>query len=149
MSERRPLDVIQVNEPCHADWGTMIGDERSRFCEHCKKFVHDLGALSADEAERLICSAAGTMCVRFARDLKTNAVVTLDYAQRKDYSRKRAWFILAAIGTAVSSVAAWAGIRILTPAPPMPMVQGVIVCPAPPQDQSAVPGEAPLPGVPL
>jgi hypothetical protein len=118
----RPLDVINVARPCTADWNQMEGDEKRRFCEHCQKHVYYLGAMPEDEAERLICQRAGSMCVRFARDPETNAVMTLNYAPKKQYSRRRAIATMAAIATAFGSVAAWAGFTFLRKAPPPPMM---------------------------
>src|SRR5262245_32535988 len=97
MSARRPLDVIQVANPCPADWEKMSGDEARRFCEHWGKRVRNLTALPADEAERLVCQRAGDLCVRFARDASTGAVLTLDYARRPQTSRRRAVLVIASI----------------------------------------------------
>ena len=66
MSRFDRLSRLDVEEPCHADWNTMKGDESRRFCSGCRKHVHNLSEMSADEAEALLNS--GPVCVRFRRD---------------------------------------------------------------------------------
>ena len=121
MSARRPLDVIQVPSPCPADWEKMSGDEQRRFCAHCGKHVHNLTAMPADEAERLICERAGDLCVRFARDIATGAVITLDYARRPQTSRRRAILVIASILAAMGFSAAWIAHRLLREPDPVQM----------------------------
>lgn len=144
MSSTRPLDVIQVQSPCTMDWDTMKGDERTRFCEHCGKHVHNLSVLPANEAERLVCNNAGSLCVRFARDPVTNAVLTLEYAPQKQYSRRRAIATIAALTAAFGSVAAWAGIKLTAkPAPPPMMFLGGISAAPPPAAPCPIPPGTP------
>jgi hypothetical protein len=78
MNTRHALDVIEVRSPCTANWNQMSGDRQTRFCQHCQKHVHNLSAMAADEAERLVCQNAGKLCVRFERDA-AGRVITLDY----------------------------------------------------------------------
>jgi hypothetical protein len=73
------LAVLRINQPCHESWDQMTGDDRSRFCAHCQKHVHNLSAMSTDEAERLLCTTAGSLCVRF-HATPEGKPVTLDYA---------------------------------------------------------------------
>src|SRR5690348_5730193 len=78
MNARLTLEQIDVPNPYPADWNAMTGDRRGRFCQHCQKTVHNLSAISRDEAERLLCQAAGSLCVRYA--VATDGrVMTLDY----------------------------------------------------------------------
>jgi hypothetical protein len=95
MNSRLSLEVIDVRTPCPADWEQMAGDERTRFCQGCQKHVHNLSAMMADEAERLVCQNAGRLCIRFERDV-AGRVVTLDYggAARPKWSW-RLWTVLA------------------------------------------------------
>ena len=69
MSTREPsaLDLIQIATPCPASWDEMQGDERQRFCAHCKLNVYDVSAMKRDEAEQLISKHEGRMCVRLFR----------------------------------------------------------------------------------
>jgi hypothetical protein len=59
----------------------MTGDDKSRFCSHCQKYVHDLSAMHRDEAERLLCESAGSLCVRY-KTAPNGQIITLDYQQR-------------------------------------------------------------------
>jgi hypothetical protein len=62
-----PLDRVRVAAPCRADWDSMIGDERARFCHQCERNVYNLSGMSKREAEALISAAEGRLCVRFYR----------------------------------------------------------------------------------
>lgn len=61
------LDEIRVAAPCNADWDTMSGDDRTRFCALCKKNVYDLSVLTRPQAEALIREKEGNLCVQFYR----------------------------------------------------------------------------------
>src|SRR5262245_48935557 len=78
MQHRISLDVLKVQNPCPADWSEMSGDDRSRFCQHCQKPVHDLSQMTLSDAERLVCQAAGSLCVRMHID-DAGKLITLDY----------------------------------------------------------------------
>jgi hypothetical protein len=86
-----PLDMIDVKTPCPASWEAMAGDDRVRFCEGCRRHVHNLSAMTRTEAESLLagCAAAGRLCVRFARS-DDGTVQTLDYRRTKP-GRRTAW----------------------------------------------------------
>lgn len=134
MSLGRSLDVIQVAQPCPADWNAMAGDDQKRFCSHCQKFVHNISAMSEIEAERLVCQNAGDLCVRFSRDAQTNQVLTLDYEKRATPSRRRAITVIASIGAAVVAATTFGAIRLLQkPAPPVGtgVMVGMMVAPPP------------------
>jgi hypothetical protein len=125
MSQHPILNVIQVASPCQAPWEQMSGDEQRRFCTHCKKFVHNLTAMPADEAEKLICSSAGDLCVRFARDPRSGQVITLDYRSPPRSSRGRAFAVIASILASASIAATWVGYKVMRkplPPPPPPAV---------------------------
>lgn len=60
------LDRLQLKFRCPADWEAMEGDERKRFCSHCQKHVHNLSAMTRDEAVALVGSGQN-LCVRMER----------------------------------------------------------------------------------
>lgn len=62
-----PLDRVRVAAPCRADWDSMLGDERVRFCQQCERNVYNLSDMSKREAEALVSRAEGRLCVRFYR----------------------------------------------------------------------------------
>lgn len=61
------LDRVEVASPCHAEWDLMVGDDRVRFCERCALNVYNLSAMPRGEAERLVQTTEGRLCVRFYR----------------------------------------------------------------------------------
>jgi hypothetical protein len=62
-----PLNNIRIASPCTANWDTMYGNERKRFCGDCKLNVYNLSGMSRQDAENLIENSEGRLCVRFYR----------------------------------------------------------------------------------
>ena len=62
-----PLHHVRVAAPCTADWERMIGTERVRFCGQCSLNVYNLSGMTKREAEQLVTSAEGRLCIRFYR----------------------------------------------------------------------------------
>lgn len=62
-----PLKHVRVAAPCLAEWKQMHGNDRVRFCDKCSMNVYNLSALTRREAERVVMSAEGRLCVRFYR----------------------------------------------------------------------------------
>jgi len=60
-----PLNNLKVASPCSQDWNAMLGDNRKRYCGECKLNVYNLSGMTRAEAENLILSAEGRLCVRF------------------------------------------------------------------------------------
>ncbi len=75
------LDKIQIKSPCEADWNTMIGNDRARYCEHCNLSVHDLSQLTRKRARRLVAKSKGRLCIRYRR-LPNGSVVTRVASQK-------------------------------------------------------------------
>ena len=46
------LRGVRVATPCHASWDAMPGGDRVRSCEHCRKRVYNLSAMTAAAAVR-------------------------------------------------------------------------------------------------
>ena len=65
MGTESVLDTIRVASPCHESWEDMDGDERVRFCGHCKLNVYNLSVMAREDAERLVQQTEGRLCVRF------------------------------------------------------------------------------------
>jgi hypothetical protein len=61
------LDNLRVASPCPATWESMTGDSRVRHCQECKLNVYNISEMTRSEAERLIASREGRLCVRFYR----------------------------------------------------------------------------------
>ncbi len=58
------LENIRIASPCSADWDEMAGNDQVRFCGQCEKNVYNLSAMTRAEAEALVTSKDGKMCVR-------------------------------------------------------------------------------------
>ena len=57
---------IEIPEPCHADWDAMRPEDKGRFCSDCRKTVHDLSAMTKDEAKDFLRrSACNDVCVSY------------------------------------------------------------------------------------
>jgi hypothetical protein len=62
------LDQVSIARPCISDWSQMSGDDRTRFCSECNKYVHDFTRMTRQEVERLVIASWGNMCARITRD---------------------------------------------------------------------------------
>ena len=68
MSEyKSPLDHLKIASPCSANWNEMYGSDRKRFCGDCKLSVYNLSGMTREEAEGLLVSSEGRLCVRYYR----------------------------------------------------------------------------------
>src|SRR5687767_5703381 len=56
---------VKVASPCKRDWSKMKGDEKVRACADCKLNVYNLSAMTEIEAQELVKSREGRLCVRF------------------------------------------------------------------------------------
>jgi hypothetical protein len=61
------LDQIDVASPCTASWDEMSGTDQVRFCSHCRLNVYNLSEMPREQAENLVRSREGRLCVRFYR----------------------------------------------------------------------------------
>ncbi len=58
---------IKIASPCSADWESMFGNERKRFCGQCKLNVYNLSGMTQRDAEDLLQQSEGRLCVRYYR----------------------------------------------------------------------------------
>lgn len=58
---------LVVPKPCHAEWSSMDGDERKRFCGECGKHVYNLSAMTQGEAHTFAEVTQGRECVAYIR----------------------------------------------------------------------------------
>lgn len=115
------LDQITIASPCAADWHDMQGDDRRRFCAQCKLHVHDLRAMTRDEAEALLQAAGqGRVCVRLHRRAD-GRVLTRDCPVGLRQRLRAAWARAAALALAMWG-AATACVRSKAPAVSPPPV---------------------------
>jgi hypothetical protein len=102
------LQNVQIASPCHARWEEMSGDERTRRCAECNLSVHNLSAMTQQEAEALLRpyfddsgSPQGRICARIYRR-SDGTVLTADCpvgaAAVRDKARRAAARVVAALG---------------------------------------------------
>lgn len=100
------LDNVSVASPCDASWDEMKGTNRVRHCAACDKKVFNLSGMTRREAEVLLVSTQGRLCVRYFRR-KDGTILTQDCPVGAQKLAKRmklaAW---ATAGAAVVSFAA-------------------------------------------
>jgi len=115
------LSEVTVASPCTASWEAMRGDDRVRFCAHCRLSVYNLSAMSGAEAEALVREREGRLCVRFYRRrdgtmLTSNCPVGLARARRWVVMRLSALASLLGIAAVAGTLARYAGPVVKSPA---------------------------------
>lgn len=98
MRKRSPLENIKIASPCSQDWNSMTGNDRQRFCGACELNVYNLSGMTRNEAERLIMSAEGRLCVRFFRRAD-GTVITQDCPVGWARIKKRATIMISAVAS--------------------------------------------------
>lgn len=145
MATRIALSQVNIAEPCPADWAQMVGDDQQRFCGLCQRQVHDLSAMSADNAQQLLCTTACRLCVQYQPTPDGHVQTLDDKPATLNYGKARHWHW--AIWVALASIAAgpigYASHRLFrTPASSTaapPMVVGMIAMPMPAGNGSQCP----------
>lgn len=61
------VSEIRIPEPCNEDWEGMSPEQRGRFCAACQKKVHDLSAMTEDDAKALL-TTDEDICVSYLSD---------------------------------------------------------------------------------
>jgi hypothetical protein len=130
-----PLSHVRVAAPCRADWERMRGNERVRFCDACSMNVYNLSNMTKKDAESLLLSAEGRLCVRYYHRtdgsiMTDNCPVGLRALKRRAYGFSRAvvssvlsffagMAILAGLETAQNSIdnRPEAGLDLISPVP--------------------------------
>jgi hypothetical protein len=110
-------DQLHIASPCSADWGAMRGDGTRRFCDQCRKHVHDLSAMTEKDAAALVAENA-SICVRYT--------ASAEGAVRHSAPRSR-WSKLLAIGAALVSTPALASGVAAQPPPTDPPSEPTLI----------------------
>lgn len=70
---------IKINKPCSEDWYSMTDLERGKFCDSCKKNVHDFTQYSNLELARKI-KKGDNLCGRFKEEqLDTDLIIPQNF----------------------------------------------------------------------
>jgi hypothetical protein len=81
---RKDLIQLRIAAPCSVDWDSMIGNDRVRFCEHCRLSVHHVDSLNRKQLRRLIARSHGRLCVNYTRsNIDTNTFPVLHKIGRR------------------------------------------------------------------
>jgi len=104
-----PLKNIRVASPCPADWGQMLGNDRSRFCGQCNLNVYNLSAMSRSEAEDFIARSEGRVCIRYYRR-KDGSIITENCPVGLRALRKKMSYVARAIASAVITLMSGVGL---------------------------------------
>jgi hypothetical protein len=106
------LGRISVKTPCNVPWDSMEGgDDRTRFCGECSKSVHDLSAMTEDEAEAFLDHHLDDedLCIRLYRR-PDGTILTSDCPRgRRTRHVRRVAIATAATATALAATAAMVG----------------------------------------
>jgi hypothetical protein len=133
------LEDIRIASPCSADWKQMVGDHKSRFCGQCEKNVYNLSAMTREEAELLVLSKEGNLCIQLWKR-RDGTVITADCpvgARRK--RMKLAAVLVLATGLATSAIALFAEFEEPPPPPVPPPDLPYVMTDPPPPVETAVP----------
>ena len=119
------LDTVQIARPCPADWNAMNSvpgqaRERVRHCEDCNLRVYNLSALRRADAEELLRSSEGRLCIRLYRR-EDGTVLTRDCSFFRRVAgtsaagaRRAAWLATCGLAALMGS-AVWASALIRDP----------------------------------
>ena len=71
MKDIRLLEQVRIDEPCPLATTDLPRAPGGWHCPQCDKRVHDIGALTRDQAEDLLRTQAGAgLCVRITKDAR-------------------------------------------------------------------------------
>lgn len=98
------IDRLRIATPCPISWEQMTGDNRVRFCDHCRLNVYNISELSRPEAETLIASTEGRLCARLYRR-SDGTILTKDCPVGLRALRLRVSKRAAAVFAAIASLA--------------------------------------------
>ncbi len=115
------LERVAIASPCPADWNTMVGDDRVRFCAQCEKHVYNIASMTSEEAEAFLRGAGGEACLRLYRRAD-GTVLTSDCPVGVRRKRRRRAVASLAGGTMLSAGALLAFERTRPAAPPPPEI---------------------------
>jgi len=87
------LQQLCIASPCAVSWDDMVGDDRSRFCDHCRLNVYNLASMTQSEIERLILSKEGRLCARLYQRRDGTVLVRDCPIGLAALRRRRVWMI--------------------------------------------------------
>lgn len=112
---------LPIPSPCAQSWSTMTKEGQRRFCDACKKHVHDLSSMTPPEARALLdAPSAEGLCVRYLYDQAGNILFKATDALVKPsmLSRARRFVTAAGVLAIPLSLNACMGAKMPEPAQP-------------------------------
>ena len=97
-----PPERFQLTSPCTADWDLMTGNERVRFCGHCRLHVHDVSEMTPAQALNLMLRSPGRLCLRVQRRPDGTVVARPSPAPLHQLTRRVSRVAAGAFGAALS-----------------------------------------------
>jgi hypothetical protein len=151
-----PLSYVRIAAPCRADWKTMRGNERVRFCDGCSMNVYNLSNMTKKDAEALVLNTEGRLCVRYYHRadgsiLTANCPVGLQAFKRRVSGLSRA--IVSSVLSFFAGMAVFAGLQTAQNSlDAAPEARPDLISPVPlpvfePQDETPEPEPEPVMGV--
>jgi hypothetical protein len=141
-----PLNNLKIASPCPADWESMNGNEKVRFCGECKLNVYNLSGMNKNEAENLLRNTEGRLCVRYFRRAD-GTILTRDCPVGWRAVKRRVSNLAAAVCTLVLGILGTFAFTtatknnekligrllpvLITPTPPVVHTMGAIAMPSP------------------
>jgi hypothetical protein len=125
------LDRVSIATPCPADWDSMTGDDRTRFCSLCQKDVYNIASMTAEEAEGFLRAAAGEACIRLYRRAD-GTVLTSDCSVGVRRRRRRRAVASLVSGGLLAAGALVAFERSMGAPRPLEVMTGVMIAAPPP-----------------
>lgn len=125
MGQYSHVQNLRVAKPCNANWDQMKGTEGVRHCLLCNLNVHNLSAMTAEEAEKLISATEGRLCVRYYQRAD-GTVITKDCPVGIDKARQPIW---KSLSLAAAGILSWFGLGLgqKTLAPTRPFMGDITV----------------------
>jgi len=112
------FDRMFIAAPCDADWDSMIGNSRVRFCQHCNLHVTNLSEITRPEAMRLVAQSEGRLCMRFEQRGDGSVVTKHAGSPLHQIGRRASRFAAGAFGATLSlATAAAAQVNSRAPQP--------------------------------
>lgn len=134
------LDRVAIASPCDEPWDGMRGDDKTRHCAACRLNVHNIVAMTRDEAESFLGGAEGRICVRIHRR-PDGTILTQDCAPERGRVTRR----LRRMRVALTGALALLGLAGCRRTPEPQVTTGVVALPA---DWEADAPGAPAPDTP-
>ena len=83
MEDAKLLSRITIPTPCPVAWDQMEGDDQTRFCRQCSKYVYNFVELESDDIVNIIRRNEGEVCAQLYRRRDGTIVTASCQSERK------------------------------------------------------------------